>query len=118
MNLRIKEFLLFGVTGLINSTIWLLLFYHIIIMDNFLGQFIAFQVGLPSDYLLKRYIVFRYIPLNNPIHFEWISLVGLAISDLSIFPLSFITHYIAYYISLLIGMLAKFVLSKKVLWKK
>ena len=112
-----KEFILFGLTGLINSTLWLILFYHIILYDNFLGQFLAFQIGLPTDYLLKRYIVFRFNPQNHPVHFEWISLVGLAVTDISIFPLAFLPHYIAYYISLFFGMVTKFALSKKVMWK-
>ncbi len=111
------QFVLFGLTGLANSTLWLLIFYHLIMVNNFIGQFIAFQIGLPSDYLLKRYVVFRIDPQHHPVNFEWISLIGLAITDISIMPLSFMPHYIAYYISLFAGMVIKFLISKKVMWK-
>ena len=116
-----KNAVLFGGTGLLNALVMsLFLSFLGLYIEHFIALIIIIQLSIITDFLLKNYIVFRNVKATGKkIHFEWISLVGVAIQDLMAWLLSGRIEYILLYLlTVLVAFILKYYLVRLIIWTK
>ena len=116
-----KNAVLFGGTGLLNALVMSLFLSLLgLYIEHFIALIIIIQLSIITDFLLKNYIVFKNVKATGKkIHFEWISLVGVAIQDLMAWLLSGRIEYILLYLlTVLVAFILKYYLVRLIIWTK